>query len=137
MTDVDKEWVSWVDVLGNVIYPGDYIAVSTINGRSPQMVIAQVVRINRLNSRGEEITDRKFFEYDEPIEKPRAGGGTYSARGEYRDVPSCTITAKPLIDARGFTRWSSRNGEPAKAVTYQIPGNCVKIAFKDPDVSNS
>lgn len=112
MTDVDKEWPHWTDILGNLIYPGDFIAVATINGRSPQMVIAQVERINRLNSRGEEITDWVM------------------ESGRRRTVPSCSITARPIKDARNFWRWSKK-GEKARAVTYQIPANIIRIELPE------
>lgn len=127
MTDPDKTWPYWTDILGNLIYPGDHIAVSTINGRSPQTVIARVVRINRLNSKGEEITGREWVDHENPIEKERTGGGTYWERGEYRISSSCTITAVPVIDARNFFRWTGRDGTEPKAVTYQIAANCVKV----------
>lgn len=123
--DVDKEWPFWTDKLGHLIYPGDFIAVATINGRSPQMVIARVERINRINSKGEEVTQVKYIQYDEPVEKTASNGKKYMARGEYQNTPSCTITATPVLNARDFTRW----GAPSKKVTYQIPENCVKVDY--------
>ncbi len=105
MSDIDKTWPYWTDCLGNIIYSGDYIAVATINGRSPQLVIAQVERINRLNSRGEEITEG------------------VRENGKWVTVPSCSITARPFKDARDFKRWADK----PRAVTYQIPANCIKI----------
>lgn len=116
--DADKTWPHWTDALGNIIYPGDTVAVATINGRSPQQVIAQVVRINRLNSKGEEIVDSK---------RVKDADGKWV----YINEPSCSITAIPLIDARGFLRWSSRDGAPAKAVTYQLPRNVIKVEVPD------
>ena len=109
--DADKTWDHWTDKLGNIIYPGDIVAVSTINGRSPQMVIAQVERINRLNSRGEEITEG------------------IREKGKWTTVPSCSITARPILDARGFWRWSTKKDQQARAVTYQIPANIIKITL--------
>lgn len=114
VSDIDKTWSSWTDILGNTIYPGDYIAVATINGRSPQQVICQVERINRLNSRGEEITEG------------------VRDQGHWKNVPSCSITARPIMDARNFMRWSTWKGnsnakDKPRAVTYQIPANCIKI----------
>lgn len=118
MTDIDKEWPFWTDILGNLIYPGDFVCVATINGRSPQQVIAQVERINRLNSRGEEIT------------------GGVRENGKWKTVPSCSITARPIMDARNFMRWSTNkwNGTShdkvkPRAVTYQIPENVLRIEF--------
>lgn len=106
--DADKTWPHWTDILGNLIYPGDFIAVATINGRSPQQVIAKVERINRINSRGEEIVRGE------------------RRNGKWVNVPSCSITARPLMDARDFHRWTKK-GEENRAVTYQIPENCIKI----------
>lgn len=116
MTDIDKTWPFWTDILGNTIYPGDFIAVSTINGRSPQLVIAQVERINRLNSRGEEIT------------------AAARENGKWKNAPSCSITARPVMDARNFMRWSTWKGnsnakDKPRAVTYQIPENVLRIEF--------
>jgi len=116
-TDIDKTWPHWTDCLGNIIYPDDLVAVSTINGRSPQLVIARVVRINRLNSKGEEIVVQQREKIND--------------KWEWTTTPSCTITAVPVIDARGFFRWSGRNGEEAKAVTYQIPSNIVKVSWPE------
>lgn len=115
MTDIDKTWPHWIDRLGNMIFPGDVVAISTINGRSPQMVIAEVERINRLNSRGEEITE------------------SVREMGKWKSVPSCSITARPIIDARGFVRWGNWNKKDSesktRAVTYQIPANVIKINY--------
>ena len=113
MSDVDKEWPHWTDVAGNLIYPGDVVAVATINGRSPQLVIAQVERINRLNSRGEEITE------------------SIREMGKWKSVPSCSITAKPILDARGFVRWGTKwsKDQKVRSVTYQIPRNVLKVTL--------
>jgi hypothetical protein len=43
----------WKDSLGQEFRPGDMIAVAVINGRSPQMVVAEVERINTTNAKGE------------------------------------------------------------------------------------
>lgn len=113
MTDeADKTWPHWADALGNLIYPGDTIAIATINGRSPQLVIAEVERINRLNSRGEEITE------------------SIREMGKWKSVPSCSITAKPIMDARGFVRWGTKDTK-VRSVTYQIPANIIKINFQE------
>lgn len=127
MTNEDKTWPHWTDPLGNLIFPGDVVAISTINGRSPQLVIARVDRINRVNSRGEEIVARKSISFDEPVQRLRYDGTPYLVYQEYREVPSCTITATPIIDARGFSRSSTYTGEPVKKVTYSIPENIIRI----------
>lgn len=64
-------WPSWTDVLGNTYGLGDIVAIAVINGKSPQMVIARVERINRVNSSGELITERMWFDHDEPIRHER------------------------------------------------------------------
>lgn len=48
----------WEDSLGEPFRAGDLIAVAVINGRSPQMVIAEVERINTTNPKGERHTKR-------------------------------------------------------------------------------
>lgn len=124
----DKTWPEWTDHLGQTYRPGDWVAVAVINGRSPQLVIAEVERINRRRSSGELITERRHIKDEE-------GRHTYT----FEDVPSCTIRAKPLIDGRGFYRsaerwvWNAESGEghheptPVRSVTYQFPGNIVKV----------
>lgn len=128
MNDIDKTWPFWTDVLGQTYYPGDLVAVATVNGKSPQLVLARVERINRVNSSGEEITKHKYFPHDEPITKLRSDGSEYQERGEHRNMPSCTVRTKPLVDARGFGRWSTNKetGEN-RSVTYSIPENILKV----------
>lgn len=144
-----KTWNVWQDVLGNEFRVGDIIAVATINGKSPQLVIAEVERINRVNSYGEEIYTNKWFDHPEPIEKikqcwAKNQSSGYSARyyadhvckrectvfmetGETRKVPSCSVRAKPLVDARGFSRWGRTADGVNKSVTYSIPENMILI----------
>lgn len=104
-----RTWDEWTDVLGQVYRAGDHVAVATISGKSPQMVLGRVERINRVDSKGSLIEDGRW-ELD--------------GRGERKwlTVPSCTVSVKPLLDARGFTRWGN-----AKTVTYQFWQNIVKI----------
>lgn len=145
-----KIWDEWTDVLGNTYKPGDIVAVATISSKSPQLVIARVERINRLNGSGEEITTRKWFDHETPIQREREcyylkQSPYYSYRGqavheckpactmyvetgEYRTVLSCTVKAKPLVDARGFSRWSTDADGNNKSVTYSIPENIIKVA---------
>jgi hypothetical protein len=122
--DIPKEWPEWTDHLGQTYRPGDYVAVATINGKSPQLVIALVERINRVNSKGDEIVERTYIE------------GSYPS--QYKTTPSCTVKAKPVIEGRGFFRWSGRTYDPitkqsgfdldkVRAVTYQFPGNIIKV----------
>lgn len=46
----------WQDSIGQTFRPGDLVAVATVNGRSPQMVIAEVKTINLTNAKGERYT---------------------------------------------------------------------------------
>lgn len=70
-TTENMVWPEWTDELGHTYRPGDIVAIAIINGRSPQMVIAKVERINRVNSSGEEIWTNKSFDLDEPIRHGR------------------------------------------------------------------
>ena len=49
----------WTDSLGQEFGPGDLISVAVINGRSPQMVIARVERINTTDPKGEPHVRRR------------------------------------------------------------------------------
>lgn len=146
----DKTWDQWEDALGNTYKPGDIIAIATISGKSPQMVIARVERINRVNGSGEKITTHKWFDHDEPIQREREcyyakdrsyGAGYYNRpvheckpactmyieTGEYRTVPSCTVRATPLMDLRGFSRYGTKEDGTNKAVTYSIAENIILV----------
>lgn len=149
-------WTEWTDELGNTYHPGDLVAIATINGKSPQLVYAVVERINKVNSYGEPHMVNKSFELDEPIrherecfviERRNRRDGYYDRyyaerdsshicnpecteywqKEETRKVPSCTVTAKPVLDGRGFHRWSTNQDGEAKSVTYSIPGNIVLV----------
>jgi hypothetical protein len=85
------------------------------------MVIAQVIQINRVDSKGEPIVAR-----------------TYQGSGS---DPSCTIKLQPMVDARGFYRYNRRYNKSTKqwedmdkpkAVTIQIPNNVVKLNWNPP-----
>lgn len=158
--NTDKEWEYWTDVLGNEYRPGDLVAIATVNGKSPQLVLAIVERINKVNSRGEELTANKTFDLDEPIRheqecyikeqkayyENRRGGyydsyyreryanhicepscTEYWQTTEVRKVPSCSVKARPIVDARDFGRWSVSPDGKAKAVTYSIPENIILV----------
>lgn len=149
----DMIWPEWTDALGNTYRPGDIIAVAVVNGRSPQMVIARVDRINKVNSYGEEIRVNKSFKLDEPVRNEREcfvlkrRGQTdryydryYAERDsshvcipsctewwqteEVRNVPSCSVKATPIADLRGFGRSRDHDGK-AKSITYSIPENII------------
>ena len=114
---------SWTDTIGQSFQRGDYIAVASSSGRSPQMVIARVERINSHKADGTEITE--FVGWDRET-------------NQRITQPSATVTAKPVLDGRGFHRWSAkkwndetrtfdpRPGGP-RSVTYTLPGNIIKL----------
>lgn len=147
----DKVWPEWTDELGNVYRPGDIVAIAVVKGRSPEMLIARVDRINRVNSSGEAIMVNKQFELDEPVRqvrecyvlKRRGQSSNYYDRyyaerdsthvcepsctewwqtSEMRSVPSCSVKATPLADLRGFGRSRDHDGK-ARSNTYSIPEN--------------
>lgn len=96
---------SWTDVAGRSYSPGDLVAISIINGRSPQTVIARVERIFLDDSKGKPYQET---EYDH-------------VSGEWKGWPSCSVQATPLLDVRGFRRYSE------KKVSYSIPDNILKL----------
>ncbi len=138
---------SWTDPCGQTYEPGDYVAVAVINGRSPQMVIGKVISINRVNSKRMEIGDFSYH-YDDRLNETYVkmindGGYDQSeldaARKALRDsrysvfTPSCTVTVDPVIDGRNFYRSGMKLGAKVKRVTYQFPGNIVKVEI-DPKI---
>ena len=134
---------SWEDSLGQKIEPGDFIAVATISGRSPQMVIAQIVRLNTHDKDGNpfgafsKAYPATACEEDDfkPKTVPTHSGGTHTYAPHIR---TNTITATPLFDGRGFSRsrgsWSWVGGkyvhdgsDKVRDSTYRIVGNVVKL----------
>lgn len=120
-------WPEWTDVLGNKYSAGDYVAYASISGKSPQLVIARVERINRLNSNREEIV---------------------TVTGRYPNqtrVPYCSLTVTPVIDARGFYRTRTKYDPllkqsvpiKVKPVTLHIVENAIKIDWTPPDDHNA
>lgn len=116
-TTEPKTWDEWTDSVGIPFRAGDYVAVATVNNKSPQMVIGIVHRINRLDSKGQPIMARTFKGYEQ-MENGRS-------RAVYEATPSCTVTVAPLVQGRNFHRYSDRKQ------TYKFPGNIVKV---DPSV---
>lgn len=172
----------WKDSLGQEFRPGDMVAVAVVNGRSPQMVVAEVERINTTNAKGEPHTKtawtgemkprevvRRTYVGPDPGPQPQPAWGR---RAEYREkwqewhakkaeleadpanwridevktawdevtetVPTVTVTAKPILDGRGFyrtgTRRSAFDKEPpevdlsgVKSVTYMFVGNIIRL----------
>jgi hypothetical protein len=150
----DMLWPEWTDVVGNTYRPGDLVAIAIINGRSPQMVLAKVIRINKVNSYGEPHMANKVFKLDEPVRHEREcyvqkrkndpyyvryygerdsthicspSCTEYWQTEETRKVPSCTVTAEPVLDCRGFGRWSTDQDGKNKPVTYSIPENILFV----------
>lgn len=120
---------SWTDTVGQTYQVGDYIAVASTHGRSPQLVIARVESINTHRADGTPIT--------------RVVGWDRETRQQITE-PSVTVTAKPVLDGRGFHRTTTRWIPPEKrtdpevkfepipggprSVTYTIPGNIIKLS---------
>lgn len=176
----------WKDSLGQEFKPGDMIAVAVINGKSPQMVVAMVERINTTNAKGEphtktawtgEMKPREvvYKTYVGPKIPPQPSAPSYyfdTQRADYRakwqewharkteleadpsnwridevktawdqvteKVPTVTVTAKPILDGRGFYRTGTRRSvfdkEPpeidlsgVKSVTYMFVGNIIRL----------
>jgi len=128
MSDEELLWPEWTDVLGNTYRPGDIVCVAVINGKSPQQVIGEVIQINKSRKVDQYIDGRYQRGVLEPIVSTHAEIGE-DGRYVRTTVPSCTVRIKPLIDARGFRRL----GE-AKAVTYQIPANILKLSATREDL---
>lgn len=123
-----KTYDSWTDTIGQSFQRGDYIAVASTSGRSPQMVIARVERINSHRADGTLIEE--YIDWD---------------RETHQRIfkPSATVTAKPVLDGRGFHRSTDRWIPPeqrtdpevafepipggARSVTYTLPGNIIKL----------
>lgn len=124
-----KTWDEWTDVLGHTYRAGDYVAVSIINGKSPQMVIGKVIQINRVDSKGALIMDCEttWVECAETDEGARQHPRTKKWQRIHREwTDSCTVKVQPLLDARGFDR-GGWNGQPPKAVVYRLWENVIKV----------
>jgi hypothetical protein len=127
-----KTWDEWTDVLGHTYRSGDYVAVSVINGKSPQMVIGKVIQINRVDSKGMLLMDseREWVPCEEADEGARLHPHPKHPNASWKRlkttwIDSCTVKVMPLLDARGFSRgWS---GAPPKAVTYRLWENIIKV----------
>lgn len=108
--DLEREWPLWEDVLGQTFATGDTVAYASISGRSPELVIATVERINRVNPKGETITTTVW---DTPDRH-------WAYDAERITIEYCTVKAQPLLGARGFYR-------AGKAVTLTIPQNIIRV----------
>ena len=146
--DTPKTWPEWTDVLGNTYRPGDNVAISIINGKSPQMVIGEVLKINRVNSSKQQLGEFVYDDGDPELKEAKEKIHDQTFRDRYSDdrlvredawqkirdadakwqasrvksfKPSCTVRVQPSIDSRGFWRYGD------KPVTYQIPENIIKV----------
>lgn len=97
---------SWTDPLGQKYGPGDCIAYATISGRSPQMVIAEVLNIFTHDSKGEPYTESRWDAVSRTLVHK----------------PSVSIQVSPLLDGRDFHRSSK-----PRAVNLTILGNIIKV----------
>jgi hypothetical protein len=52
MVDQTKEWPEWTDRRGNIYRPGDEVAYATVSGSAGYLVIGEVVKINKVDSKG-------------------------------------------------------------------------------------
>jgi len=128
-----KEWAEWKDVLGNTYKPGDYVAVATIAGKSPQLVTGTVVRINKVDSKGNPVevhtTDDgdlwlkdiwQNMSYGDPARQDAIR--RWRATVQPIVTPSCTVTVLPSTRTYG----SYHRADP-KPFTYRIPANIIKV----------
>lgn len=127
----DKTWPEWRDMLGRIYRPGDIVAIATVSGKSPQLVLGQVERINRINSKGEEITESYLY-WPPGVPEVNDRGWPNYKESQRRTRPSCTVTVTPVADARKFYRSRTPEGA-AKKVTYQFPQNIVRVEVLEDD----
>jgi len=184
---------TWRDTLGQEFGAGDLIAVATVSGKSPQMVVAEVLRINTHNSKGERhvktartgervtlyrenrvwIGPAEFKDHYTAMETMEPGVGRLSRQAQQArsrefweaqrrpenwevsqvpyetdqrwEVQAVTVTARPLLDGRGFGRsdasrqwvWDAEaqtgrvveveDVEKTRPVTYSLIGNIMKL----------
>lgn len=130
---------SWTDILGQKYSPGDIVAISIINGRSPQTVIARVETIFLDDSQGQPYQSAQAIKLGEGM-KPIDKSIELTANDQivpwgknrgmaYRCYQSCSVQCTPLVDARGFSRWSDRR------VSYTIPENIIKVNVTEADLT--
>lgn len=96
----------WVDALGQKYGPGDCIAYASISGRSPQLVVGEVLSIHTHDTEGRRYTQ---YGYNPMTDE----------RGQHDSV---SVKVQPLLDARDFYR-----SDKARAVHLKIPANILKL----------
>lgn len=125
------------------------MAIAVINGKSPQLVLAVVEKINKVNSSGETLLKNESFLLEEPIRHVRECPTSIRLKSSYyynwdsahtcdvscteywqttevRAVPYCSVKATP----RGFSRSTDKDGK-VRSVTYSIPENIILIESRD------
>lgn len=104
MMKPEYEIDAWSDCLGQQYGPGDCVGYASISGKSPQLVVAEVVAIYTHNASGKRYTENTF----------RDGGWQF--------IDSVSVKVMPLLDGREFYR-----GSNPKPVHLKITGNIVKL----------
>lgn len=98
----------WTDMVGSTYGPGDIVAVATISGRSPQMIVGEVVRILAMDPEGKPYEDR---EWD-------------ADSGSYRRKPSVKVTVQKMAGRFGVRRYTGSRDTS----TYQFRNNIIKVS---------
>lgn len=97
-----KEWPEWTDQRGNTYRPGDTVAVAAVRHKAATLHIGTVIKINRINSKGEEIG---YWSYDPQTQQKTL-------------IPSCTVT---VLRPQPY-----HQGQDTQ-YTYQDPSNIIKL----------
>lgn len=105
-TKQEHQLAEWPDAVGVMIRPGDTVAVAIIDGRSPKIVIGEVLRINSHDSKGQPLRDGR---YDR-------------ATRQILTFPTASVTVRPTGETR-FGDTQSRT----RIVTYKFPQNIIKL----------
>lgn len=105
-----EEAESWVDALGQTYKPGDAVAVSIINDRSPRTVYGVVENIYLTDTRGERIMGSST------VFDPETGEYSYVRE------QSCGVKVRVLKRSR----WGRGD---SGSTTYKIPENITKLAL--------
>lgn len=94
----EETWPEWTDFLGQTYRPGDHVVYATCSNSSARLTFARVLRINRVDSKGEPIMSG------------------------WRDnrKPSCTVTLQP-IEGTGY------RSETPKKVNISSISNIIKV----------
>lgn len=122
---IPKEWPEWVDSIGQTYSPGDAVAISITSGNSSDIVVGEVVRINRLRANGDEIKLKTR------MIGPPPDGSDPTALWHYQVEDWCTVTIRPIFicgsPASTYDRTLKQYLPVGKAKTYQKPENIVAL----------